>query len=363
MTLSLHLRKNEVVYPGRLTDPPKSSPFGFLPGGFVGGVMDTPDRLFSPATDVTLAYQHKPLDALCRAEDVPRKEGRYFYIGLVFPQHFGHFLSEDISRLWAAPQAGEIDGFVFYSFWPGTPCAPFIQDITAAFGFRDVPLIEAVEPTAFEELVIADPSRLPNGFLAASDEVRVLTDSVIKRINTNFSNVERPKKLFVSRIQFSRTDVYGEVFLENEIAENLRSEGYSVFSPELHSFEEQLHHYASAELLIFTEGSALHAYALVARKGQKVFVIQRLISSNTAVLEQISEFADVTILPSPPPTRTYRSRKTPQNGSFVLAQHDFTQLREVLLKHSFISGAPWKLPSEIREKDELLRLNERFQTM
>jgi hypothetical protein len=62
---------------------------------------------------------------------------------------------------------------------------------------------------------------------------------------------------------------------EAEIDSWFERSGHRVFYPELHSLREQLSVYASAETLIFSEGSAIHGVQLLGQNLGHVLVIKR----------------------------------------------------------------------------------------
>jgi len=62
---------------------------------------------------------------------------------------------------------------------------------------------------------------------------------------------------------------------ESEIDAWFERSGYRVFHPEQHTIREQLAVYASAEKLVFSEGSAIHGVQLLGRNLGHVIVISR----------------------------------------------------------------------------------------
>lgn len=305
--------------------------------------------------DVTLNYEHVPDANPTMPRDEPQRRGRFFYLGLIFPHHFGHFMAEGLSRLWAYPTGQDIAGIPYYSVHPDQPEAPFIASTLRAMGIT-APLIRVDRPMGFEQLIVAQPHRLPNGFTASHPALHDRIQSVIQR----HASTPLPRKLFVSRTGFSTDGPYGQVFLETTLADHLRAQGYHEFQPEAHSFEAQLAQYHAADHLIFIEGSALHAYALAARRGQQLYIVQRQVLRNTTILAQIKNFADVTLHSSPRPAHRVPAREAPMNGSCGLAIHAMQALLRDIQTKGMIGASDFTPPPADRVQAEIAQLQARF---
>jgi hypothetical protein len=196
--------------------------------------------------------------------------GRYMYAGLLFG-HFGHFLVESTARLWAYENLKDkIDGIVF---------VPKVQRridhvLNVYKPFMDlldigVPIINQGEPARFETLYVPQQGFGMFGMIEGLKEYREFMRTRMPRKIKD----DGAKKLYVSRsaLPQQRGGILGETVIE----ELLEAEGYRIFHPQLHNFEEQLSAYKSADYIISPDGSPLHMAALVVKPTTKIAVLSR----------------------------------------------------------------------------------------
>lgn len=203
-------------------------------------------------------------------EEAEELGGTWLFLGPLFG-HFGHFLVESISRIWAwGVLEGLVDGVLFVPKFQNRPretletYRPFLE----ALGVR-ARMVNVEEPTVVERLFVP-----PQGFgmfqmIEGSPEFR---DFVRARAGKGVAP-DGPPRIYVSRSQLpvQRGSILGEAVLE----ERLRAEGYEPFHPQKHSFEAQIAAYRAARDVIAVDCSPLHLLALVGDAGQRVGVIAR----------------------------------------------------------------------------------------
>ena len=189
--------------------------------------------------------------------------------GMLQNEHFGHFITESISRLWALwILRGEYKNVIFYRRVPGIPERKFVQDFFQVIS-PESKIYIAERPVCVELLAIPEQIIHPLHCMIFGHEAHDgLRNALIKK-----SRQKNAKKIYVSRSKLSRRD--GGILFESRIDELMSAEGYEVIYPEKLSISDQIGYYASAEILVFSEGSAIHLYALVASASQRVFVIWR----------------------------------------------------------------------------------------
>ena len=196
------------------------------------------------------------------------------YGGILF-NHFGHFILESLSRLYAYPMVRDIDPFVlFYNQW-GMPRHleknNFINQILTGLGIPVHRLI-FVERVAKIRTVIIPAQKYGFGLTRRPDEMFV---KFIRSFRFQYKipgGLKKAEKIYVSRSGLrSKGRQIGEKIFEAYLA----GEGYRIFYPERHTFIEQLTVYARAGKLIFSEGSALFSCMFLPEMKADIAVVCR----------------------------------------------------------------------------------------
>lgn len=171
--------------------------------------------------------------------------GRSVFAGH-FMAHYGHFITEGISRLWLN-DFSKFSNVVFFPFLFGATkhqFFPFHWNIFDQLGIKRESIRILRNPTQFEELWIPEliwPINRPAGAVLHQ------TYSAIRKHNSNPS-----LKIFLSRRSHPR--------LENtsEVDALFQKFGFEVIFPEEVPFDKQLALYSSSKVLAGFAGSALH---------------------------------------------------------------------------------------------------------
>jgi hypothetical protein len=297
--------------------------------------------------------------------------GHHVFCGMLQNEHFGHFITESLSRLWAFDQLSpKFDTAVFYLRDRQRPIAPFVFE-TLGILLPHINLLFADRPMRFDTLAV--PQQLANrdnGFIYGHP----LNIEMFRRLRQNsggparkigamrgymsgsrqVQNDELPKKVYVSRSRLSRRQ--GGILSDQLIDHHMVREGYTVIYPETMSISEQLAIYAAAEKLVFSEGSALHLYALVANAKQSVFVIWR--RTRTLVFDwQIRSFTGKGVLGNSHTTTVWVPKPDipdPVHGQAVL---DFTALSTEMRQHGFLEGGLWDNPPQQAREEQLATIS------
>ena len=209
-------------------------------------------------------------------ENIPieRLSGNWLYAGVLWV-HFGHFLAESTSRLWAIDKLkSQLDGIIFIPKRPavGEQLQTMNNTFMELLGC-DLPIKVINAPTEVERLHVPGQGFGLGPMVSGTDEFR-------SYIHNNFgSNVEPngPEKLYISRSALStkKGGIIGEEYLENY----LLKEGYEIFHPQKHDMPTQIAHYKAARKIIALDGSALHLFGFVGTKDQHVAMIPRRTSN------------------------------------------------------------------------------------
>jgi glycosyl transferase family 61 len=184
--------------------------------------------------------------------------------------HFGHQIADFTSRL-LPTLAEKPDARFAFSMrdriarrsWQSTP-----ESFRAILGWcgitgEQVELI--IEPTLVDHLVVA-----PQGEQLGAEPEPWYLDLLDAHTRSQLGEIERRGSLYVSRAG-QRARFAGEAYLESMLEEV----GFRVLRPEAVPLEEQLRAYASAESIVFAEGSALHGPQLMGRALGDVTVLVR----------------------------------------------------------------------------------------
>lgn len=197
-------------------------------------------------------------------------KGRYLFAGQMW-QHFGHFIVESLSRLWALDHIkGKIDGIVFIAKRPGLTAVPtdWRRKIFDYLGI-EVPIFVIGEPTNVTELMVPG-----QGFgLGAIAEGTPAFRAYFARNFAPGIKPDGPEKIYISRTNLGPNK--GSIFQERILEHNLAKDGYVAITPEKMGLEEQIATYRAAKHVIGADGSAFHMLGLASIEKKKIAVIRR----------------------------------------------------------------------------------------
>ncbi|MDP7150972.1 MAG: FkbM family methyltransferase [Paracoccaceae bacterium] len=259
-------------------------------------------------------------------------DGTWIWGGVMW-MHFGHFLVESTSRLWALDQVQDADGIVFIPKRPrvGDKLVSYQTDFVKLMG-SDLPIRIVTEPTEVEKLVVPG-----QGF--GLGQIVDGTQAYRAAVHANFAadvEAKGEKKLYISRskIGFRKGALIGEERLEGYLSE----QGYDIFHPEEHDLRSQISRYKAASHIIAAEGSAVHLFAMVARPDQKLAVIARRNSGATDQIERhVHSFSGTPPVPINALKRTWmpvgKTRKR-----MGLGEINMSSVRSQLIRAGFIDA-------------------------
>lgn len=232
----------------------------------------------------------RPLTTKPAAPDneVETMSGRWLWGGVLWA-HFGHFLVESTSRLWALDGLDQpVDGIVFVPKRPksGDSLRGFQRDFIDMMA-PDLPIKVVTNPTQVDELVVPG-----QGF--GLGKITQGTPKFRAAIHNRFANdiaPDGPDKIYLSRSALGLRK--GGLLGEERLEELLSAEGYEIFHPQQHSIATQIARYKAARQVIAADGSALHLFAMVGRPDQPVAMIMRRKSSaNNLLASNVAHFCN-----------------------------------------------------------------------
>jgi hypothetical protein len=353
---SIEILPEGIVTPSDFYEPPRPKPEGGVTlGQFGGGVYRDSGVLLARGESVFNSHANTPPQTIDPAQVQTRLSGRYLYLGMLQNAHFGHFISENISRLWGADFLAGLDGVVFYGLHANQPIQPSVMNVLS-YLIPDLPLIRIDRPTQIERLFVPAAFRFPAGFVAGHPLMR---DFMAPRIaGAREGRPQGPEKLFVSRAGLAREGA--RFVLEFEIDRNMAAQGYKVIHPEKLGPAEQLRHYADARQLVFSEGSALHLYALAARPDQQVFIIWRRKTIFPVFERQITSFGGPVPVGDNHVLEMLYHHRHPGANARAQSLLNFTSLGADLAARGFVSQKGWNVPDQRALKAELESLSDAF---
>lgn len=245
-------------------------------------------------------YDHSPITM----EPVPpsgdpkpeRLQGRWLLGGL-FYGHFGHFLCESTSRLWALEQLGPIAGIVFYPKQNLTHERRHFRHqlpFFAAMGLGEdkVQIRVPQKPVIIDQLAIPEPAFGIGKMIEGRPNYR---DYMHANLGRDIP-ADGAKDLYISRSGLPSKR--GSVVLETLIETRMKAAGYTVFHPQNHDIDGQIAAYKAAKRIVSLDASSLHLAAMLVAPDTKIAIINRGPSNN--IEDYVAQF---TRWQGRPPTR------------------------------------------------------------
>ncbi|MEO8531246.1 MAG: glycosyltransferase family 61 protein [Deltaproteobacteria bacterium] len=268
--------------------------------------------------------------------------GRHVFCGQIWA-HFGHWMAESMSRLWALDHLDEKpDGLIFMVKRPrrGATVHSYQKAFLDALGI-DLPITIVFEATKVEELIVPGQGFGLGSIISGTPEFR---DFMHGRLGKG-DVPEGARKLYVSRSALGGK--MGGLLLETVLEDNLRAAGYEIYHPQQHSLADQIAAYRAADMVLGPDGSALHLLGFVARPEQKIGVILR---RNSAVAKGITShikgFTGVTPGEYNALSTDWLPKDVGRASRNSFGQLDFEGLQQMLIADGFITADdPWTVPN------------------
>ncbi|WP_120502351.1 DUF563 domain-containing protein [Roseovarius sp. EL26] len=238
---------------------------------------------------------HRRFSDMARHPDTPTKQlkGQYLFGG-VARVHFGHFLLESLTRLWASTQIrGDIDGIIFLHRPTHEPQRALTKNyafLYSALG-QGIPFHFVTHPTQIEKLHVPTPGFGHGHWITGTPEFRKhVRDTLVSKVTAN-----GPARLYISRSRLK--EGLPAVDQEDRIERLMQAAGYTIFHPQLHSIQEQCEHYRAARIIVGGDGSAFHLAGFFLSPDCKVGLIQRRNRQNVynSFVAQIAAFSDAEV--------------------------------------------------------------------
>ena len=234
---------------------------------YMGGVLDADGHYIQEtALKSEVCYNNYKIEG-----DVPYIDEDVVYIGFYW-DHYGHFIIEQLSRLWYFIKNGDKKLKLCYSMANGMPLPGYIKQLFNILGITEQNSIKITEPTRFRSIIIPEMSTLASNWY--TKEYKLIYDTIRSRVMPVYND-----KVYLSRTHFEKSKEYefGEWYIEKLFAVN----GYKIVYPEELSFIEQLSIIKGAKTVACISGSLLHQM-LFAQDGAELIVLQQFSGINSA---------------------------------------------------------------------------------
>lgn len=260
----LVLIENAIVVPPGPKGQGKWQPSGVLTGdgAFVANSI-------SWSSTVLPVNSQPPMPRPADIRDMP---GTHMFAGISYG-HFGHFITESMTRIWALDQLRDsIDGLIF------TPknqmkdnLRPFevYRDLIDNFGLAGLAIACPAEPVRVERLYVP---RQGFGLGDLAGGSRKFVDFINRHAGVTVAPAGA-ERIYISRSQLppERGGILGEGKLER----HLEQEGYRIFHPQKESKLAQLAQYKAARAVVSVDCSPLHLIGYVGNADQTVAILRR----------------------------------------------------------------------------------------
>jgi len=183
-------------------------------------------------------------------------DGKFVYLGWLIG-HFGHFLTESLSRTWYLREHDRFDGYIFHSNFRSKDELP--EHVRVAFKLLGIPLDKVI--LARQDYRVRE-LHCPSESLRCDHSSSRYHSLPYTRMTTNSTVVAEnaSDRLFVSRKSLTsdprRTN-------EDEAWQVFRAHGFRRIYPELMRLDEQIATFSAARIIAGPVGTAMHNAAFM----------------------------------------------------------------------------------------------------
>lgn len=129
--------------------------------------------------------------------------GKHLFCGMLQNSHFGHFMVESVSRLWASGFLKDIDSLVFYKREKRRGVPKFVEDFVALLT-NEISITIVEEATEFETLFVPNQLGIErSGVFVHHNAAEPCVNNLIEAVRASLQGKNFPEKLYVSRSQLS----------------------------------------------------------------------------------------------------------------------------------------------------------------
>ncbi|MFV0293530.1 MAG: glycosyltransferase family 61 protein, partial [Paracoccus sp. (in: a-proteobacteria)] len=254
---------------------------------------------------------------------------------------FGHFILESTARLWwlMGPDAKADVSLMLVAQGTDTTIVEAKMREFAALCDIDLPLFAWPErPVAFRKLITPPQGSGALNLMLAAPEYRQM---IVGRFAGSVPPQGSPK-VYISRSRLPGR--HGTLIEEARLEELLSAEGYEIYHPQQHSFQEQIARYKAADTILGLDSSAFHAVALVAASSRKkIGIIQRRTAPEAYLqAEQLRKFDAASVVVVPCEETAWSPAGVRRAALSMFGTLNFQLAGQILKDSGFIADSgPW----------------------
>lgn len=196
-----------------------------------------------------------------------RIEGRFNYGGVVI-NHFGHFMVDSVHRIVPSLRVHPERPFLYVGS-RHVPVPPYARDIWELLGLGLPTIVH--DDARVDEIFVHQQG---SNYLGTTHGAYLdMLDDFERLRPERLPPVPEGQRIYVSRSALNdRPTLLGERYLDRILA----AQGFTIFRPEQHPIACQIATYRAARMVVFGEGSAVHALELLGRHAlRNVFLYNR----------------------------------------------------------------------------------------
>lgn len=221
-------------------------------------------RLINRYTEELSPRFAKPLGDVSQAESLP---GAYFYLDSTFRGHFGHAMTEQLSRLWAWPDGKRAEPGLkaLMAVNKGRELASWEFALFRAAGIDPSDIVFVREPVRVERLLSATP------MLSMPSYVHPDIEETWGRVGHELAALA-PDRVYPTKIFCSRRTEKRACHNAVEVESFYASHGFEVIYPEDYPLPEQSQIFRRAEVVSGFAGSGLFSLAFCSSPKRVVMI-------------------------------------------------------------------------------------------
>ena len=237
----------EVVTNGIICPKDKNETWGLYRNQFyIGYVLDENKRWINVSGDRDQNLGSRSNIEKITTANIEKIHKKAVYLGACH-NHWGHFLIEGLSRIWAVLETDKYKDYeLCYILRGSTVFLPYMQEVFHLLGI-DSDKIKIIEhPTQYDEVVVPQISSKLDSFW---------TDEYVTTINKIKSNVV---PINGGKYYLTRTAYLDNIIGETDLEDIFRKNGYKIVSPERLSVIEQISIFSGADEIVSISGTTAH---------------------------------------------------------------------------------------------------------
>lgn len=279
--------------------------------------------------------------------------GQHMFGGILFG-HFGHFLVESTTRLWALDEVRAAIQSIVYTPKINARPMQFVRQFRPLFNVlgATVPVRSTPVPLRVDRLFVPRQGFGQFELMRGSEAFR----AYMRRFAGKHVPAKGAEKIYISRSGLARDrgGIIGEWLLE----EQLRAEGYEIYHPQNHPLVDQVAQYKAARMIVACDCSPLHLVGFVGNSDQKVAIIKRRsMDLIPYFVDQLRLFQNIDAFEVDVLVDDWLPYPDKRPGRRSCGEISFARLHEALAERGMVSGRqPWRDISDDEREAERERL-------